>query len=264
MNNLKGKHILFVGGCGGIGGTTVEHLLKEDLKVSVTTLPEGNYTKKYRKTFRNAIKDTDSEFSIIEADITIEKDIKRQISEAEKTFGSIDHLIITAGVSHLGKLLDVTREEWDLVFETNVWGTLRTIQETVPHLSEGAKIIVLGSDVGLGKPSHDIPLYSISKTALHSIITLLSQELPEKDISINGIAPYNTPPGMRNVYSKKNGELICEAEDPSTPDWGNLPPTGKFIDADTIAQTILCLLKVNSDLNGTIVPITGGYGLTIS
>ncbi len=261
---VKGKHIHFVGGCGGIGSVSVKSLLEEGAKVSISTLPNGKNIEQSRKIFEKASQKNDAEFKIIEADITVEKDITRLLKESEKAFGTIDHLVLAAGVSHLGKLLDVTRKEWDLLFDTNVWGILRTIQKAVPRLKKGAKIIVFGSDVGLGKPSHDIPLYSISKTALHSIITLLSQELPEKGISINGIAPYNTPPGMRKVYSIVDGKMICEPEDPNTPDWGNLPPTGKFIDTATIARTILYLLETNSDINGTIIPITGGYGLTVS
>jgi len=249
----KNRHIMIVGGCGGMGIHIAQKLLNESTNLSLTTLP-NTVCDKFKST---------KNVSIIEADVTKESDDKNQFKKAIKKFGKIDHLIITVGVSHLGKLLDVGREEWDIIMNTNVWGILRTIQESVHYLKKGAKIVVIGSDVGF-KPSHDIPLYSISKIALHSIITLLSQELPKFNISISGIAPYNTPPGMKRVFSKRKDKLICEPEDCNTPDWGNLPPTGRFIDVNTIANTVNFLLDSSNDYNGTIIPITGGYGMTIS
>jgi len=265
-NDLKGKNILFIGGCGGIGKIASRLLLQEGVNLSITTLPDNPNIDENKKFFEKIIQESHSlaKFQIIKTDITIPDHLTRLIKTAKETFGNIDHLVITAGVSHLGKLLDVSREEWDLVFDTNVWGVLHAIQEIAPHLEKGAKIVVIGSDVGLGKPSHDIPLYSISKVALHSIIMLLAQELPERGISICGIAPYNTPPGMRIVYRKEDDKLLCEPEDCNTPDWGNLPPTGKFIDVETLAKTIFFLLQASEDFNGTIIPITGGYGLTVS
>jgi NAD(P)-dependent dehydrogenase (short-subunit alcohol dehydrogenase family) len=265
-SELRGKHILFIGGCGGIGSVASRSLLQEGANLSITTLPDNPNNNAKRSFFEKTVKESQSsaKFQIIETDITIDEHLRRLINTAEETLGIIDHLVITAGVSHLGKLLDVSREEWDLVFDTNVWGVLHSIQEITPHLKKGAKIVVIGSDVGLGKPSHDIPLYSISKGALHSIIMLLAQELPERGISICGIAPYNTPPGMSKVYRKKDGRLLCEAENCNTPDWGNLPPTGRFIDVETLARTIVFLLQASEDFNGTIIPITGGYGLTVS
>ncbi|MBU1132835.1 SDR family oxidoreductase [Patescibacteria group bacterium] len=262
---LKDKHVLFIGGCGGIGKPTVVKLLLEGAKVSITSPVIGKLTDEAKGLFENTIKENGfGDFHIIEADITKESDLTRQVKEAQSKFGNIDHLVIMAGVSHLGKMLDVTREEWDLIMDVNAWGVFRTIQESYKHLEKGANIVVVGSDVGLGKPSHDIPLYSVSKATLHSILQLLSQELPEYGISVSGIAPYNTPPGMKRVYQQVKERLLCEPEDCETPDWGNLPPTGKFIEGNSLAELVSFLLKTSGDFNGSIIPVTGGYGYTVS
>lgn len=263
--SLKNKHILFIGGCGGIGKPTAVELLTEGAKLSITTVEFNKATEDAKEIFENTVKDKGSgDFHIIEADITNELDLAKQVKEAQSKFGDIDHLVIMAGVSHLGTILDVSRKEWDLIMNVNVWGVFRAIQETYRHLRKDSNIVVIGSDVGLGRPSHDIPLYSISKTALHSIILLLSQELPKFGISISGIAPYNTPPGMKYVYQQINNSLICEPEDCQTPDWGNLPPTGKFIEGTSLAKLTSFLLKTNGDFNGSIIPVTAGYGYTVS
>lgn len=262
---LKGKHILFIGGCGGIGKPTVLKLLSEGANVSVTAPVIDQAVNEAIAFFTDNTKDGNfGSFHIIEADITRDADLTKQIEEANNKFGEIDHLVVMAGISHLGKMLDIERKEWDLIMDVNVWGVFRAIQKTYKHLKEGANIVVVGSDVGLGKPSHDIPLYSVSKAALHSVIQLLSQELPEYKISISGIAPYNTPPGMRRVYEQVKGKLVCKPEDCETPDWGNLPPTGRFIEGNSLAELTSFLLKSNGDFNGSIIPVTGGYGYTVS
>ena len=82
---LKGKHILFVGGIGGIGGTTAKLLLQMGVNLSLTTLPGNPYISEADVLLKKIIEETGSsaKFQIIEANITIEKDLKKQIEQAE-------------------------------------------------------------------------------------------------------------------------------------------------------------------------------------
>jgi NAD(P)-dependent dehydrogenase (short-subunit alcohol dehydrogenase family) len=260
---FDGQHIVYIGGSGGMGMPTSKSLLKKGANLTITTLPNRPDIATIDRSFQEIASQTNSKVQIIELDITKGNQIKEMLEKAEKSFGKIDKLIIAAGVSHLGSLLDVSRDEWDAIMDVNVWGILQTVQMAVPYFNKGARIVVFGSDVGF-KPSHDIPLYSISKIALHTIVVLLAQELAKLGFSISGLAPYNTPPGMKWVYKKVDGKLVCGPEDCDTPDWGNLPPTGSFIDLQTIMKTVDYLLDSSHDLNGTIIPITGGYGMTVS
>jgi len=111
-------------------------------------------------------------------DCTKDVDVKKAIGEVMSTEGHIDILVNNAGVICIGPIADISIEQTQKTFDTNVFGCLRTAQAVIPHMAARKKglIVNVGSIVG------DIPtpwngMYCASKAALHSMTELLHMEL---------------------------------------------------------------------------------------
>jgi NAD(P)-dependent dehydrogenase (short-subunit alcohol dehydrogenase family) len=83
---------------------------------------------------------------------------------------------------------DVTDEEWDRTFKTNVYAYFRLVNAALPHLSAGSAILVTGSETGFEGPEL-LPDYSATKGAIHTLTKALAKQLAPRGIRVNCIAP---------------------------------------------------------------------------
>ena len=96
-----------------------------------------------------------------------------------------------ADIAHQNRkknLEDVTDEEFDRTFKTNVYAYFRLVQAALPHLRRGASIIVTGSETGFEGPEM-LPDYSATKGAIHTLTKSLAKMLAERGIRVNCVAP---------------------------------------------------------------------------
>lgn len=85
-------------------------------------------------------------------------------------------------------LEEVTEEEWDRTFRTNIYAYFHLAKAAVPHLKPGSAIIATSSETGL-MGNEALPDYSATKGAINAFTKALAQQLAEKGIRVNAVAP---------------------------------------------------------------------------
>jgi 1-acylglycerone phosphate reductase len=166
----------------------------------------------------------------LQLDVTSEESIQAAVAEVVSITGRVDILVNNAGVPCVGPMVDVRLSKVRSVYETNVFGALRLVQEVVPHMArQGSGTIVnIGSVVGMvNMPFGGV--YSSSKAAVHMMSHALRVELKPLGIDVvlvspgairsnignNSVAALELRPG--SLYSSMEDTLIKRAELSQTP-----------------------------------------------
>ena len=126
----------------------------------------------------------------VQGSTTCRADIKRACDAAIEQFGSINCVIANAGIHRSDTLLDVTDEELHKVIDTNIYGTIDTLRETVPHIidaGEGSVIIMASDQSTIGK-AHSFA-YGLTKGALGQMAKSLAIDLAPYGIRVNAVCP---------------------------------------------------------------------------
>jgi NAD(P)-dependent dehydrogenase (short-subunit alcohol dehydrogenase family) len=159
--------------------------------------------------------------------------LTRLVSAARKRFGRLDIVIADAGFEVTGRVEDLTLADFRRQFDTNVFGTLRTIYATVEDLkrSRGALVIV-GSLLGHVALPATAP-YAMSKFAVTALAQVLRFELASAGVSVTLVSPGNVATNIRRV--DKRNVLHPHVKDP-LPKWPLMSPT---LAARTIMTAVL-------------------------
>jgi NAD(P)-dependent dehydrogenase (short-subunit alcohol dehydrogenase family) len=111
-----------------------------------------------------------------------------RLYETVKTKGRIDVVFANAGVAEFAPLGKITEEHFDKLFDTNVKGTLFTVQKALPLLNDGGSIILNGS-VGSVKGTPAFGVYGATKAALRSFVRTWTSDLKDRHIRSNVVSP---------------------------------------------------------------------------
>jgi len=185
-DKLKDKVALITGGDSGIGRAVAVLFAREGAKVAITYLQEE--LSDAEETGR-AVEAEGQETLLIKGDVTRANACRRMVERAVKEFGQLDVLVNNAAFQkHSDKLEDLTEEQWDHTFKTNIYGYFHMARAALPHLRKGSAIINTGSITGL-EGSKELLDYSATKGAIHAFTKSLAQNLVERGIRVNCVAP---------------------------------------------------------------------------
>src|ERR1700746_2142812 len=178
-NKLQGKVAVITGGTTGIGLATARLFVKEGAYVFITG--------RRQKELDEAVQAIASNVTGIQADIAKLTDLDR-LYEAVKTKGKIDVVFSNAGVAEFAPLGKITEEHFDKLFDTNVKGTLFTVQKALPLLNDGGSIILTASVAGVkGTPAFGV--YGATKAAIRNFVRSWTVELKDRRIRSNVLSP---------------------------------------------------------------------------
>jgi NAD(P)-dependent dehydrogenase (short-subunit alcohol dehydrogenase family) len=124
----------------------------------------------------------------IQADSSKLDDLDRVFAQVKQEKGRIDVLFASAGTGEFVKIGDITTEHFDTIFNTNVRGTLFTVQKALPLITNGAAIILNGSIAG-SRGFAGFGVYSASKAAVRSFARTWAVDLKDRGIRTNVISP---------------------------------------------------------------------------
>ncbi len=111
------------------------------------------------------------------------------VERAVKVFGRLDIVVNNAAYQQEQKsILDITEEQLDGTFRTNIYGYIFIVQAALPHLERGASILNTGSVTAM-EGNAGLLDYSATKGAIHTFTRSLAQNLAEKGIRVNCVAP---------------------------------------------------------------------------
>jgi NAD(P)-dependent dehydrogenase (short-subunit alcohol dehydrogenase family) len=183
---LQGKVALVTGGDSGIGRAVAVLYAREGADVAITALPAERVD---ATETRRAIEAEGRRCITIEGDLT---DPDVCIDAVERTVAELGQLdILVHNAAHQNRkasLEDVDDDEWDRTFKTNVYAYYRLVKAALPHLEPGAAIIASGSITGI-EGSSELPDYSATKGAIHTLTKTLAQNLIGRGIRVNCVAP---------------------------------------------------------------------------
>jgi len=198
-----------------------------------------------------------AETLLVQCDVSNERSVVRMIEAIKRQFGRLDVLCNNAGASIKTLARDfeqVTEEEWDQVFSTNVKGVFLVTKHATPLLrqSDDACIVNTNSFVGARPGPQPLP-YSASKGALWTMTKALAGALGPGRIRVNGVAPgWMTGEWMQRMLGDHYDKLM-ESRAKQT-------PLRRVVSADDVAETALSLIQSNKSVTGVIVVVDGGYG----
>lgn len=150
-----------------------------------------------------------------EGNTCVRQDIHQAVENTVAKFGKLDSVFANAGIHRANTLLDIADEELDLMIQTNIYGTVNTLRETVPHIIDGGggTVVINASDQWfVGKP-HSFA-YGMTKGALGQITRSLSIDLGPKNVRVNAVCAGTIhTPLVDNLFEKFAAVNSCTVED---------------------------------------------------
>ncbi|EEX11549.1 sorbitol dehydrogenase [Ruegeria lacuscaerulensis ITI-1157] len=183
MNRLVGKRALITGAARGIGLAFARAYAAEGAQVALADIDVQQARKAAREIGPQAI--------AVEMDVSQQDSIEAGVADAVARMGGIDILINNAAIFTAAPIVEITRADYQRVFDINVAGTLFTLQAVARHMIEqgtGGKIINMASQAGRrGEPL--VAVYCASKAAVISLTQSAGLNLIKHGINVNAIAP---------------------------------------------------------------------------
>ncbi len=173
------------------------------------------------------------------------------IDAAIKNFGRLDILVNNAALTDFGSLEEVSEEAFRRVFETNVLGTLFTIQAALKHLKAGASIINIGTAWTRHTPPNG-SLYVGTKGAIDSITSVLANELGPRQIRVNVLKPALTLTEKAVAFGIPDSNVA--------PFFLERTPLGRLGTVEDIASVAVFLASdASAWITGQHIHATGGF-----
>lgn len=185
-NRLTGRKALVTGGDSGMGRAAAIAFAREGADVAIGYLPAEepdaqDVAKLIRAAGRKAV--------LLPGDIRDEKFCQKLVADAVAQLGGLDILVNNAGMQQAAdSIADITTEQFDSTFKTNVYAMFWITKAALPHLQPGAAIINTASEQAYN-PSANLLDYAQTKACNVAFTKALAKQLGEKGIRVNAVAP---------------------------------------------------------------------------
>ncbi|HYN84400.1 MAG TPA: SDR family oxidoreductase [Pyrinomonadaceae bacterium] len=183
---LEGRAAVVTGGDSGIGRAVSVLFAREGADVAIVYLEEEQSD---AEETRRAVEAEGRRCVLLPGDVRDAEFCRRAVGRAVAEFGKLDILVNNAAFQqHQKTLEDVSEEQWDTTFKTNIYGYFYMAKAALRHMKRGAAIVNCGSITGL-EGSKELLDYSATKGAIHAFTKSLAQNLVERGIRVNCVAP---------------------------------------------------------------------------
>jgi len=178
MKKFENKIAVITGGNSGMGYGTAK-VLKE---MGATVIITGRR--------KEALEQAAQELGVhgILSDQGVLENIDNLVREVSGKFGKVDILFINAGISGTSSIEQEIPENFDKMMDINFKGVYFTLSKFIPHLNDGASVVVLSSILAT-TISPGLAVYSASKAAVNAIMKTAALELAPRKIRVNAISP---------------------------------------------------------------------------
>ena len=175
--------------------------------------------------------------------------VKEMINETADRYKTIDLLINNAGISYIGLLTDMQKEDWDHIISTNLTSVFNCCSLTVPYMvkEKSGHIINISSMWGISGASCEVA-YSATKGGVNAFTQGLAKELAPSHIRVNALACGAVNTEMNSSLNKEELASLCEDI-----------PAGRMAQPEEIAEAVYMLYTSPSYITGEIIKIDGGY-----
>jgi NAD(P)-dependent dehydrogenase (short-subunit alcohol dehydrogenase family) len=246
---LVGKVALVTGGDSGIGRAVAVIYAREGADVAITALPAE---KQDAEETRAAIEREGRRCLVIEADLAEPNACRDTVERTVYELGQLDILVHNAAHQNRKQTLeDVNDAEWDRTFRTNVYAYYWLVKAALPHLHAGASIIATGSITGI-EGSSELPDYSATKGAIHTLTKTLAQNLVKQGIRVNCVAPGPVWTPLNAADEGATADKVAE--------FGKKTPLERPAQPEEIAPAYVFFASDadSSFITGVVLPALGG------
>lgn len=246
-NKLEGLTALITGGDSGIGRAVAVLFAREGADVAIVYLHEEQID---AEETAEAVKEAGRHCLLLPGDVTDPEFCAQAVKQTVEEFGKLDILVNNAAYQqHLESIDELTLEQWDKTFRTNIYGYFYMVKAAIPHLKRGSSILNCGSVTGL--EGNDLLLdYASTKGAIHTFTKSLAKQLISKGIRVNCVAP-------GPVWTPLNP---AERSDDEMKDFGKKTPLGRPAQPEEIAPAFVFFASEADSgfISGEVLPILGG------
>lgn len=242
---LEGKNAIITGGDSGIGRAVAIAYAREGANVLISYLEEKEDAEKTAK----YVEEAGRKAILVAGDVSEQEHCKKIVQRAVEEFGQIDILVNNAAFQMARESLqDVSSEEWDYTFKTNIYSMFYLCKAAEPHMKPGSTIVNTTS-INAYKPKPVLLAYAATKGAIQNFTANLAQLLADKGIRVNCVAPGPIwtpliPATMPMEEVKQFGK--------------NTPLKRAGQPAELAAAYVLLASEGSSYMTGSTVQITGG------
>jgi len=248
-NKLEGKVALVTGGDSGIGRAVAVIFAREGADVAVAYLPEEQSD---AEETRAAVEREGRRCLMLSGDLTDAGFCANVVETTIAELGKLDILVSNAAhQNRKQKLADLTDAELAETFETNVYAYIRLARAALEHMSRGGVIIATSSETGIFG-SRKLPDYSATKGAINAFTKSLAQDVLEKGIRVNAVAPGPVWTPLNPSDAGESPERVAE--------FGSGNPMGRPAQPEELAPAYVFLAS-NADssyVTGTVLQVMGG------
>ena len=182
---LAGKTAIITGGDSGIGRSVAIYFAKEGANIAISYLNEDNDA----TTTKELIEKEGQKCILLPGDIGDEAFCQNVIAQTIQTFGGLDILVNNAAEQHVQtSLLDITAQQLEKTFRTNIFSMFYLTKAALPYLKKGSSIINTAS-ITAYKGNPKLIDYSSTKGAIVSFTRSLSSSIIKDGIRVNAVAP---------------------------------------------------------------------------
>jgi NAD(P)-dependent dehydrogenase (short-subunit alcohol dehydrogenase family) len=256
MTNLQNRTAVVTGGASGIGRATALLLARSGARVFVGDLaPQA----------QNEAVFAELGITEVACDVRIEADVSALVDQAVVATDRLDIAVHSAGLVLVKQIPEVSEEEWDACFDTNLKGAFFLAKHSIGPMraSGGGSIVHISSNAGLLARAHD-PVYSTSKAAVVAFTKSLALSHSVDKIRVNAVCP-----GPVSDTRIVDSEIETSADPKATAErLISASPLaralGRMIAPEEVAQAVLYLVSDAATLvTGTMIAIDGGKSLGV-
>ena len=183
---LNGKAAIITGGDSGIGRSVAVLFAREGADVAIVYLPEEQSDAEETK---QAVQKEGKQCLLIPGDVKDPNFCQKAVDQAAEEFGHLDILVNNAAFQqHQTSIEELSNEQFEKTFKTNIFGYFYMAKAAIKHLPKGGTIVNTGSITGL-EGTGQLLDYSATKGAIHAFTKALAQQMIEKEIRVNCVAP---------------------------------------------------------------------------
>lgn len=205
MNRLRGKTAVVTGGATGIGLAAAKRFIEEGAFVFIFGRRQG--------ALDAAVAELGSNARAVQGSVADLDDLDRLYAAVRAERGTLDVVFANAGAGSQLRLGEITAQHVDDIFDTNVKGSIFTVQKALPLMHEGGSIILTGSSAGTtGAPGFSA--YAASKAAVRNLARTWAEDLKGTGIRVNVLSPGPTATELAKEALGEEGQKVFASMNP--------------------------------------------------